>query len=325
MIRKLLILLGIMTVVVTGCRLVDSDSPGPVSPYIYHIGQIDTPGTAYAVDVSMGKAYIADGIGGIRVIDVSSPHFPLEDRFYEDSSIFYDVIFDRQDYAFVACGEQGFKVIDVTSPFGPEEVGYYSTFNAFSLDLAGNYIYLADDYGGVRILDVSSVFSISEVSNFSVTGQNVYSVTAKWPYLYVGARYGFSIINIENQYSPQEIHYQEMSLVYDIEVIDHLAYIAFEGGLGIYDVSDPQDPEELGFCHLPAIARSVTVRGSFAYLTLGREGVSIINIDNPFQPNEVTYYRTAYGEMSDLFLAGRYMYIAHGNSGLTILEFWPGY
>ncbi len=309
-----------------GCKIGDSVGPGGTSPNIYHIGELDTPGFAYAVDISDYDVYVADGAGGLRIINVASPHFPQQKDYYEDVGIYYDVKYSGGDYVYVAAGEAGFKIIDVKSPFGPELIDEYATYNAFGLDYAGQYVYLADEMSGVRILDVSNPFSIYEISNLMVQGQRVNNVTVQWPYLYVSSRYGFSIVNIENPIAPIELHYESApSHVYDIEIVDHRAYVAYEGGLRVYYVNDPYDPELLGFVHLPSTARSVTVRGDFAYVTIGRNGLSIIDISDPHNPYEIAYYSPAAGEMSDVLLQGRYLYLANGEAGLMILEFWPGF
>ena len=309
---------------ITSCKLGDATGPGTNIPYIYHIGELDTPGFAYAVAASGNKAYIADGIGGLRIIDITMMHFPDEVAYYEDDGVYYDVKFSGGDYAYVAAGDAGFKIIDVNSPFGPELVGQYSTYNAFGLDYAGNYVYLADFTDGIKILDITSPFNVFPISSFNVSGQTVNNVTISWPYLYASARYGFSIIDISNPISPFEVHFEPLSYVYDIEIINHLAYIAYEGGLRIYDVSQPSDPQEIGFCNLPATARSVQVRGDFAYLAIGSSGLSIVRVTNPLQPFEIAYYNPIGGQMSDLLLFGRYILIANGNAGFLILEFTPG-
>ncbi len=309
--------------VVYGCRITDSNGTARPSPYISFVGDLKTPGHTYAVSVSYDRAFLADGVSGLRIIDISSPYFPNEIDKYESNGIVYDVK-HRGDYAFLACGESGFKIIDIESPFGPEKMGTYPSVNAFGFDYAGDYVYLADFTAGVRILDISNIFSISEVSRFHVSGQNTYSTAVNWPYLYVSSRYGFSIVNIENVYSPQEIYFESLSYVYEIDIVADYAFIAFYGGLRIYDISDVRNPELRGELILPAPARSVKVRGDFAYITMGGGGLSIVRISNPYQPYEVDWYNPLRAEMNNLALSGRYLYIANGDKGLLIVDFWPG-
>lgn len=153
----------------SSCRVISTTGPGSTSPYIYHIGETDTPGFAYAVDAGNNRVYLADGLGGLRIIDVTIPHFPNQLAYFEDDGVYYDVKYAGGDYAYVAAGSAGFKIIDVNSPFGPELVGQYQTHNAYGLDFAGNYVYLADDTGGIRILDVTNHFNIIQISNIIVS------------------------------------------------------------------------------------------------------------------------------------------------------------
>jgi hypothetical protein len=306
----------------TGCNLSDTTGTGVNTPYLYHIGELNSQGFAYSLAATDNTVYLADGLGGLRIIDISSPHFPQEMSYFEDNGTYYDLKFAGGDYIYVAAGEAGFKIIDVNSPFGPEISGHFSTDDSsFGLDYAGNFVYLADNTGGIRILDISSHFNIFEVSRIFVGGQNVNNVTLRWPYLYASCRYGFSVIDIENSYNPLEISFEDLPNVYDIDVVNHLAYVAFEGGLKIYDISQPDDPRELSSLLLPASARAIEVRGEFAYLALGRSGLSVVRIANSLQPYEVAYHSPVSAEMSGILLYGRYILIANGESGLLIMEF----
>ncbi len=50
----------------------------PVTTLPGIVGAYDTPGLAYGVDVSGTVAYLADGNGGLRIVDVSNPNNPQE-------------------------------------------------------------------------------------------------------------------------------------------------------------------------------------------------------------------------------------------------------
>ena len=306
-----------------GCRLTDPNIGDGSKPYIYHISEIETPGNSHAVDLSTNRAYVADGAGGLRIVDISSPHFLLEVDKYEDESMYYDVKY-KGNYTYLACGSEGLKIVDIESPFGLEVIGEFETINAFGLDLAGDYLYLADDTEGVRILDVSVVYSIRELSQIHLSGQSVYSVKVDWPYLYVGSRYGFSVVNIDNPYTPYEEYFEQLDYVYDIEISGQYVYVAYYGGLDIYDISNTKEPQLKSRLIQPAPARSVTVRGDFAYLTLGTSGLSIIRITDPSDPYEVAWYRPPDCEMNDAVLSGKYVYIANGGRGMLVVEFWYG-
>lgn len=313
-----------ITALLFGCRLTDPGSKKPGDSYIYRIGELETLGTSYAVSVSSRKAYIADGAHGLLVVDIESPNFPVTVDHYEGSGIVWDVK-TYGDFAYLASGESGLEVIDIESPFGIEKAGSYNTDSAFGLDIAGDYVYLADGMSGVRILDVSQPYSLRELSRIHVEGQIAYSVKLDWPYLYVGTKHGFSILNVDNPHNPYEVHHEDLREVYSIDVADNKAYIAFYGGLRIYDIRDKRRPELLSEKVLISPARSIIVRGDFAYLTLGSGGLSVIRIADPKRPYEVEWYNPTGSEMNQAAFFGRYLCIADGGRGLVILEFWPGY
>ena len=65
------------------------------------LGSVDTPGNARGVAVAGGYAYVADGLQGLRVIDVSTPSAPVEVGFVDTSGAAYGVAV-AGGYAYVA-------------------------------------------------------------------------------------------------------------------------------------------------------------------------------------------------------------------------------
>ncbi|MCP4845631.1 MAG: hypothetical protein GY901_11100, partial [Actinomycetia bacterium] len=66
-------------------------------------------------EVAGDRAYVADGISGLRVIDVSNPALPVEIGALDTPGLAYDVEVVG-DLAYLADGNSGLRVID----FGPE-------------------------------------------------------------------------------------------------------------------------------------------------------------------------------------------------------------
>lgn len=314
----------ILLTVLSSCRFTEPSTGHSGRANIYYIGELETPGNAYAVSTTWEKAYLSSGSGGLRIIDTGTPHFPAEIDSYESYGIVWDTII-HGNYAYLASGEYGLEIVDIESPFGPEKIGHIETTTGFGIAKAGNHIYLADGMGGLCIIDVSVSHSPTEIGRLHVSGQVAYSVTIDWPQIYVGSRHGFSIVNIENPYSPYEVSYVSLTDVYDIHIAADLAFIAFDGGLRIYNISDLRDPVFVNEIVLTAPARSVTVRGEFAYLALGSQGMSIVRINNPLQLYEVAWYRPYNSIINMVALSGRYIFAADEERGLLILEFSPGH
>ncbi|MBK8129623.1 MAG: hypothetical protein IPK53_12235 [bacterium] len=76
-------------------------------------------------------------------------------------------------------------------------------------------------------------------------------------------------------------------------VRDTLAFAVTDTtGLRIVDISDPANPQEVGFYDTPGEARGVAVSGSYAYVADGNSGLRVIDVTNPSLPLSVGFYDT---------------------------------
>ncbi|MEO0005542.1 MAG: hypothetical protein ABIK49_06040, partial [candidate division WOR-3 bacterium] len=93
-------------------------------------------------------------------------------------------------------------------------------------------------------------------------------------------------------------------------------------GLRIALVSDPTNPQEIGYCDTPGVAWGVAASGNYAYVADGEAGgLRVILVSDPTHPVQVGYYNTP-GRALDLTASGDYAYVADGDSGLRVIEFY---
>jgi hypothetical protein len=122
---------------------------------------------------------------------------------------------------------------------------------------------------------------------------------------------------------------------HDVQVVGNRAYhAAGAAGLLILDVTDPNNPVQLGVYHDPAgEALAVAVQGDYAFVAFGARELQIVNIADPANPFRAAgFYATyrpsggAYGtgdttvSAADLVLEGNIVYLADGISGLQIVD-----
>jgi hypothetical protein len=76
----------------------------------------------------------------------------------------------------------------------------------------------------------------------------------------------------------------------DLEVVGDRLYVAagYDGGVQIFDISDPDQPRHLGGCDTVGACFAVAVWGSFAYCTDGINGIAIVDVADPAHPVFVT-------------------------------------
>ena len=80
---------------------------------------------------------------------------------------------------------------------------------------------------------------------------------------------------------------------WNVEVVEDLAFVATVlSGLQIVDISDPENPEIIGYRDYINNATGVAVSRNYAYVTDYESGLYIISVADPENPEEVGYYNT---------------------------------
>jgi len=115
------------------------------------VGHCSTLGASCGVAVVGGYAFVAGGAGGLRVISVSDPAHPSEVG--SSGPAFANAVEVNGDKAYVGADVGGLRVMSVADAAHPEEVGFYSLPEGVSgVVVAGEYIYLANTWDGLQIL-----------------------------------------------------------------------------------------------------------------------------------------------------------------------------
>lgn len=128
-------------------------------------GYVDT---TCAEDVELyGKfIYVADGPGGILVLDASDVSKPVLVNRLESS---YAIrVYVHESHLYVCDAPAGIKVYSLTDPRSPALTFSADTRWASGMAFANGHLYLADYYDGLRIYDIAKPASPVEVIHRSV-------------------------------------------------------------------------------------------------------------------------------------------------------------
>ena len=138
--------------VAVGLRLVVLDVSQPITPT--EIGSTTPfPQFVAGVTVSGTLACVADGMAGLRIVDVSNPSAPVEIGVYDTPGYAEDIAVAGQ-YAYVADGHCGLRIVDISDPAHPVEVAYAYPLNyVFDVAVDGQYVYLAAAGAGLLVVD----------------------------------------------------------------------------------------------------------------------------------------------------------------------------
>ncbi len=106
--------------------------------------------------------------------------------------------------ACVVHGELGLEAVDLSNLAKPTRVGAYDTWFALSVFVAGNFAYIADQYAGLIILDVSNPTQPVPVGKYGGNGpfDGVYSIHVVENQAFLTCNAGFQILDVRNRAQP---------------------------------------------------------------------------------------------------------------------------
>ena len=206
---------------------------------------------------------------------------------------------------------------------------------AFGVDYKDDFVYVADWSNDLTIVDAADPYNPSIIGNVGFDGSGR-KVRIFGDYAYVTGSYGIHIVDISNPFEASvagEFIRSSPGGVYPhgVDVKDGKCYISFNAmGLYIIDVSNPENPVELG--HFDALdwARDVVVVDSLAYLLNLNNGGSfsdalqylqVLNISDPNNIYEVGNWTGSndYAWSNSLIVREDHAYVL-GDNGLFVLD-----
>ncbi|MDP8240369.1 MAG: T9SS type A sorting domain-containing protein [Candidatus Hatepunaea meridiana] len=278
-------------------------------------------------------AYIATGISGLQILNISDPENPEIIGYWDDNPGIANSVTVSGDYAYVAyspiwiSGDPvggGLRVVDITDPENPEEVGFYDTpVDAIGVTVSGDYAYVADYENGLRVVDITDPENPEEVGYYDTPGSS-YDVIVSGGYAYIADHScGLRVVDITDPENPEEIgYYDTPGYANGVTVSGGYAYVVdgWQSGLRVVDITDPENPEEVGYYDTPGYARGVTVSGDYTYVADGGSGLRVVDITDPENPEEVGYFDTP-GTARGVTVSSGYAYVTDSRYvGLRVVD-----
>lgn len=288
------------------------------------IGVCPLPGYAKKVELAAGLAYVADGQGGLQIVDISDPDSAYVVGSYEpDRDVGGVAVRDTFVYLALASSTSGGLVILTTSdPANPTFVGQDPSFYAYDVAApAGDtmYVYVAASYWFI----VEDVYSYPQYPTFArrfSTPGNVRHVFSAGSVAYLACeQMGLQIVDLAQPDSTAMAGWIDTpSNARHVFVLDGYAYVADgRAGLVIIDVSDIQRPVIAGQHDTPNYANSVHVAGNLAYVADGESGLVVIDVTDPAEPLLYGGVTTPYA--NGVSVRNDTVYVADRDMGLIII------
>jgi len=253
----------------------------------------------------------------------------------------------------------GLVVMDVSNPASPVLLGGLQLGNDLqTMDLEGDFLYVADGSEGLMVVDVGDPAHPALVGSFAggilgarVAGRHAYlvgysglqvvdvsnpaaltpvgaiggfafasvCVAGDFAYL-VASPQGLAVIDISDPANPRQVGGNDLiDPAYGLDVAGNYAYLVGNSGLQVIDVANPTNPVRVGSAELEAPASEVQVVGNTAYVVNWRTVVEVFDVTNPRGPARLGRFETGGLVMR---VAGDFIY-ADGVAGFAVGRILP--
>jgi len=199
------------------------------------------------------------------------------------------------------------------------------------LDLQGDYAYVANDQGGMQVVDVSDPFAPDAVGEYS-SQVNVQGIAVRDSFAYLALAAGppnnggLVIVNVQDPTDPVFVSQDNWFYAYNVsapampsDTDTQYVYIAGRYWFIVEDVSWPQYPSYARRFATPGNVRDLEIVDSLAFLAAEQVGLLIFNLNHPDSTVLIGEIDTPSNARS-VFVRNGYAYVADGNDGLIIID-----
>ena len=157
-----------------------------------------TSTSLYKYDLTMSSSTnVVLGVGTAKKVTASSNHvfvvsstklesftraIASEGTYASTKSINSLAVSEDENYVFLGT-TTGVVVVDATNPAAMSKVAFVETTNAKDLKVKGDFLYVADDWGGLKVIDISNpeIVSVSSTTSgeyykLAVENNNIYTI-----------------------------------------------------------------------------------------------------------------------------------------------------
>ncbi len=237
------------------------------------LSHVPLPGNIFAITMSGTRAYVSGQDSGLHIIDFSNPAEPKILGMTPTARISSETVL-YGDYAYVAAYQDGLQIFNIADPANIIPKGVFTNFSGLMRDLQihGTNLFAATD-GGLQVFDLSEPAKPRLIADDKTlaSGLSIFGDTA-----YVTGL-GMRLVNITDPAHPRT---ELQNLSYGGKVgglSGSVAYIV-SGRLQVLEfVANPQR-----MTRFPNIgnATNITVKGKYAYLARGSQGLSIVDVSH---------------------------------------------
>ncbi|MHA2353898.1 MAG: LVIVD repeat-containing protein [Candidatus Thorarchaeota archaeon] len=293
------------------------DITSPSNPI--SIGRCVTSGPGDEVVLSGSLAFLPVSEMGLSIVSIEDAYAPQEVGHYDAAGVFWGLALDN-DLVYIANGLGGLRVLNVNDASNPFEVGTFETLgHAVQVSVLNNRAYVADRENGLWILNVSDPSDISLLGHCKLSDYT-YDVVVVQQFAYLACGIdGLRIVNISDPTSPFEVGaYGVYMDIESLHVTGDYAYLVYEGGLVVVDVSVPSNPTYRASKSNRGHSTGIHVKDGIAIVTVADFGVEVYDISSQRSPQLIVEHSIT-GWIRDVFIDGELAFVTCDHRGVAIL------
>jgi hypothetical protein len=275
------------------------------------------------------RLYIADYSGGLEIWDLTDPQDPTR---LGASLVYYvgtdsdqptDNLVVTGDYVYINANEARVHAFDVSDPTDPVDLGvqagplwyppYYDR-DTEDVAVAGSFAYVAGD--GLAKFAILGDGTLNKVGEY-LNSTRVRCIEVVDPYAYTGFN-GMTIFDVSGSYPTMMGSAPAGGSLDDLAVSGDRVIGVNQSGLYVFDVSTPDQPEQIGSLSLPDGYR-IRLAGDIAYVTSDSAGLQVVDISDDENPVLIGSYDTV-GTCSAVTVSGPYSYLGQSAEPLVVLD-----
>jgi hypothetical protein len=291
--------------------------------YMHIEGSLDTPGIARRAAAVGDVLYLADGIGGVQVVDLRDPTAPVIAGVLSTGvGVANDVVVDG-DRLYVATTTFGIVIFDISDPPHPNTLGGIpAAGQPLGIAVRGDILYVADDQVGLQVINVSNPAFPVAVGGETTPGI-AHDLQVTDTHIFVSdQQLGLRSIFMPTPTTPDLS--TTLPLSGDIQGLARRGstlYIAAGGkGLHVVDITNPDNPVHVDSVAIDGGPRDVEVDAAGNLFVADRFlGVRFLTTTDPHHPRVAATIDTP-GEVVGVNRAGDYLVVSNASSGFHVID-----
>ncbi len=274
------------------------------------------------VHVDGGYAYVADGFGGLNIVDIDPVASAYQVTTVGPTTNTYSV--DTQgEYAYVAASGNGMYIIDVVPPETAFTTGIIDT-PGIAVDIAveGNYAYVAEYFiGSLQVVDVSDPYDPIITDSITSYG-SVYTVETTADLAFLGTSTSLVILDISVQGTASVItEIPTPGSVSEIDVIPggYLLITDTSGQVHLVDYDPVISASIIKSTDIGGSASCMAYLNGHLYIGDAHSGIRIFNVYPPYYLNPIAVKYTPCGAKEVAYDDG-FAYVSNSTDGLQLID-----